>query len=266
MFANNIQLEHLVKYGNKLVLMDACGSLGGFYLVTLLVRDNFRCWIPVGQFWIDNEQSDLYVIAFRKLQEWTNYSWIPQTFLIDGSNIESRAIAQCFDSAQILRCTRHTTQTLKSKRAHVEDVLYDMESAVFAETVTDCQQQIDESIRNCPYDDLKRYIRTKWNIESSYQWSVLHRMNNPLLCEITTINPCESYHSLIRKYTNQRMSLKECTIQIVDLIQKRYRVAADIQSRDQHFISRVATQSYQELSTWPLPFQLRCGSLSQEYS
>ena len=100
-FANNIQLEHLVKYGNKLVLMDACGSLGGFYLVTLLVRDNFRCWIPVGQFWIDNEQSDLYVIAFRKLQEWTNYSWIPQTFLIDGSNIESRAIAQCFDSAQI---------------------------------------------------------------------------------------------------------------------------------------------------------------------
>jgi hypothetical protein len=32
--------------------------------------------------------------------------------------------------------------TLKSKLAHVEEVLYHMESAVFAETVTDCQQLI----------------------------------------------------------------------------------------------------------------------------
>jgi hypothetical protein len=144
---------------------------------------------------------------------------------------------QSFDSVRILRCTRHTTQTLKLKLAHVEEVLYHMEAAVFAETVTDCQQNIDESIRNCPYDDLKRYIRTKWSIESSYQWSVHHRMDIPLLCEITTINPCESYHSLIRKYTNPRMSLKECTVQIIDLIQKRYRSARDMQSKNIDFIS-----------------------------
>lgn len=147
-FANSVQLEHLVKYGNKLVLMDACGSLGGFYLVTLVVRDNLRCWIPAGQFWIETEHSDLYVIAFRKLQEWANHLWMPKTFLIDGSNIEAKAIERSFDSIQILRCTRHITQILKAKLAHVEDVLYHMESAVFAESVTDCLHHIDENPQN----------------------------------------------------------------------------------------------------------------------
>ena len=105
----------MVKYGNQPILMDACGSLGGFYLVTLVARDNFRCWVPVGQFWTEKEHSDLYVLAFHKLEEWTNHLWIPQTFLIDGSNIDSKAIELCFDSIRIFRCTRHTTQTLKAK-------------------------------------------------------------------------------------------------------------------------------------------------------
>jgi hypothetical protein len=30
-FANKEQLNHLVKYGHRLVLMDACGSLGGCF-------------------------------------------------------------------------------------------------------------------------------------------------------------------------------------------------------------------------------------------
>ena len=47
-FANCSQLHQLITYGNELVLMDACGSLAGNFLVTLLIRNNLRCWIPCG--------------------------------------------------------------------------------------------------------------------------------------------------------------------------------------------------------------------------
>ena len=38
-----------------------------------------------------------------------------------------------------------------------------------------------------------------------------------MLREITTINASESYHSMVRTYTNIRMKLPECTIQIISL-------------------------------------------------
>ena len=165
-FANNDQLQHLELYGNELVLMDACGSLAGYYLVTLLVRDNFRCWIPGGQFLITKEHSDLYIFAFNTLAQWTNNRWNPSTFLIDGSKIEMKAIAQKFNRARVLRCTRHSTENLKSKLSHVEEVLYHMEKAVFAESLSECQANIQESISKCPYADLKRYLLSKWTWQS----------------------------------------------------------------------------------------------------
>ena len=50
-------------------------------------------------------------------------------------------------------------------------------------------------------------------------------MDIPLFREITTINPIESYHSMVRRYTNNNMNLKECTFNIVKLIEKRYETA-----------------------------------------
>ena len=60
-FANEMQLHHLVKFGSKLLLMDAC-NFADRHLVTLLVRDNLRCWVPAAQFWISQEHSDLYAL------------------------------------------------------------------------------------------------------------------------------------------------------------------------------------------------------------
>jgi hypothetical protein len=43
----------------------------------MMVRDNFRCWVPAGQFWIEKEHNDFYIEAFQLLQEWTNGMWNP---------------------------------------------------------------------------------------------------------------------------------------------------------------------------------------------
>jgi hypothetical protein len=259
-FANKEQLNHLVKYGNRLVLMDACGSLGGFYLVTMLVRDNFRCWLPAGQFWIEKEHSEFYIHSFQLLREWTNGMWNPKSFLIDGSNIEAKAIEHNFAGVNILRCTRHTTQSLKTRLSHAEDVMYHMQTAVFAETLADCQYHLNESLKHCPYEDLKRYIKSQWTLESSGQWSLYARKGFPLVGEITTINPCESYHSLVRLCTDSSMSLLDCTGQILTLIKKRFNNAADAKALDHHSISSVAVHNYHELEIWPLPYQLLVGA------
>jgi hypothetical protein len=137
--------------------------------------------LPADQFWIENEHSEFYIQAFQLMREWTN----GKSFLIDGSNIEAKAVEHNFAGVNILRCTRHTAQSLKTRLSHAEDV-----TAVFAETLADCQYHLIESLKHCPYEDLKRYIKSQWTLESSRQWSLYARQDLPLVGEITTINPC----------------------------------------------------------------------------
>ena len=56
--------------------------------------------------------------------QWTQHRWSPTAFSIDGSNIELKAIERKFGRARVLRCTRDSTENLKVKLFHVEDVLY----------------------------------------------------------------------------------------------------------------------------------------------
>ncbi|KAI8914169.1 hypothetical protein EDD86DRAFT_80962 [Gorgonomyces haynaldii] len=235
--------------------MDACGSLANIYLVTLLFRDGFRCWLPAAQFWISKEHGDLYVQALKTLQDWTGQRWHPSAFLIHGSSIEARAIGQCFHSSRILRCTRHSTQTLKSKLSHIDDLMYLMERAIFAETQAECHRYIQECLEKCPYAELRRYVLTAWNVESSHIWSLHSRLDTPILREITTINACESYHSLVRQCTNRRMDMKECTVQIIQLIGRRYDSACEVHLENESRITRAAFHVYPEPASWTLPYQ-----------
>ena len=95
-FANCSLIHQLITCGNELVLMDACGSLAGNFLVTLLIRNNLRCWIPWRQFWISKEHSDLYSFALD-VESVGSYC-----VLIDGSKIESKAIESVFGNTRVL--------------------------------------------------------------------------------------------------------------------------------------------------------------------
>ena len=144
----------------------------------------------------------IYSICTQNLVEWTEQQWRPSAFLIDRSNIESKAVQRTFRGARILRCTRHSTKNLKAKLSHVEEALYHTEKAIFAGSLSDCPQNIQESINKCPYSDLKRYLLSKWTVEPSYSWSLHGRLDTPMLREITTINPSESYH-YIHEHKNE---------------------------------------------------------------
>ena len=259
LFANETQLHHLVKFGSNLLLMDAC-NLSSRYLVTLMVRDNLRSWVPAAQFWISHEHADLYEIALKTLCEWTNHNWNPSAFLIDGSSIEACATRRCFLRAKILRCTRHSTETIRTKLSHIEDIRYNMDRAIFAQSRAECNFYIQESLKLCPYADLKRYIQSTWSIETSHIWSMYSRLEVPILREVTTINPLESFHSLIRRHTNQKMNVKECTVQLLGLIKQRFEASSNVQLENEINISRVAQDTYPQLRDWTLPYQELVGN------
>ena len=85
-------------------------------------------------------------------------------------------------------------------------------------------------------------------------------MDTPLLREITTINPIESYHSMVRRCTNSNMNLKEFTFNIVALIEKRYETAQQVQSDSNNKVSRVAALFYNQMKSWPLLCQILVGN------
>ena len=68
--------------------------------------------------------------------DWTSNRWDPTAFLIDGSKIES-----VFGNTRVLKYTRHSTETLRVKLSHGEEVLFYMKKAVFAENLSDCQKR-----------------------------------------------------------------------------------------------------------------------------
>jgi hypothetical protein len=255
-FATTTQLKNLVLYGNKMILMDACFLKANCYIVTLLIRNKLRCWLPAAQFFVTAENHELYCLAFNRLLVWTTMLWKPEAILIDGSAVESKAIQKCFPNAFIGTCTRHSLQTLRLKLSHVEEVFYYLERALFAETAEVCSWNIMESIKRCPYDDLKRYIRTKWNPVSSARWSIYSRLFSPVLREVTTINACESYHALIRKVIPKDANLLEISQGIGNLINRRYNSASEAVSLDKEMTSDIAKRLYPQIKSWPLSYQL----------
>ena len=64
---------------------------------------------------------------------------------------------------------------------------------------------------------------------------------------------------MVRRYTNSNMNLKECTCNIVALIEKRYETAQQMQSDSNNKVSRVAALVYNQMESWPLPYQILVG-------
>ena len=135
-----------------------------------------------------------------------------------------------------------------------------MDRAIFAQSQAECNFYIQESLKLCPYADLRRYIQSTWSIETSRIWSMYSRLDVPILREVTTINPIESFHSLIRQHTNQKMCINECTVQLLELIKQRYEESRKVHLENEISISRFAQDTYPQLRDWALPYQELVGS------
>ncbi|PKC03132.1 hypothetical protein RhiirA5_503625 [Rhizophagus irregularis] len=76
-----------------------------------------------------------------------------------------------------------------------------MIAAMHKRTKISCKKLIQEAINNCPVPTIQNYIRRNY-MRNTQQWALWACQHFPLLLQVTSTNPLESYHSELKRKTS----------------------------------------------------------------
>lgn len=146
-FAKEHRLDSLRSRG-YLSLMDSTHKTNylGWYLYTILIRDEHDSGIPCAHILTDGEDSQILAAGLRMIKQWCNLGraqskhWTPQYFLTDDSVAEQLAVQKAFrgihegelDVKHIL-CQVHSDRTLR-KRVPVREIQDEIRAALYRRT------------------------------------------------------------------------------------------------------------------------------------
>jgi hypothetical protein len=77
-----------------------------------------------------------------------------------------------------------------------------MIEAMHKTTRIGCEEVIHQAIRSCAIPSVVNYIE-KYCLDTTRQWALHARQHSPLLLQVTTTNPLESYHSELKRQTSR---------------------------------------------------------------
>ena len=221
-------LEALKKYG-YFAIMDATHKTvrWGWNLFTIMVRDGYGSWLPTACFFTEQQTGRVISACLRVIIKWcgglgSSESWALRYLVTDDSAAEQNAVRDAFGHhedgsprVQHLLCTKHSWETLKRNiPAHNPECLRHMGDALFARrTEQGCRQSVEAAIA-CAYSQrVADYLRNNW-LADTRPWARWVRDPIPLLCQITTTNPVEGWHS---KLKNAEAGLKQMMSRSWDL-------------------------------------------------
>ena len=81
-----------------------------------------------------------------------------------------------------------------------------MLQAMYKLTHIGCKQLIHQAIMKLSTESKKNYIRRYW-LGNSAKWAIWSRQHSPLLLQITSTSPVESYHAVLKKNGDSSFSL-----------------------------------------------------------
>ncbi|PKY34821.1 hypothetical protein RhiirB3_476066 [Rhizophagus irregularis] len=73
--------------------------------------------------------------------------------------------------------------------------------AMHKRTRIGCEKLTQEAINNCPVPTIQNYIRRNY-MRNTQQWALWACQHSPLLLQVTSTNPLESYHSELKRKTS----------------------------------------------------------------
>ena len=211
-FAHPEQLKKLLHHG-WLTLIDSTHKTNRYdwRLFTLYIRDSYGCWDAGAHFLVSNEDSDTIAKALKIVRE-KYCQWTPRYILSDQSSIEAKSIKKVFpglnggeQECEIILCTVHIMRIWMTK-------IYDkktrdiMVTAMHKRTKIGCEKLIQDAINACPIPTIKNYIRRNY-MKNTSQWALWARQHSPLLLQVTSTNPLESYHSELKRETSSSYGL-----------------------------------------------------------
>jgi hypothetical protein len=206
-FAHPEQLKKLERHG-WLTLMDSTHKTNrhDWRLFTLYVRDTYGCWNPGAHFLVSSEDGDTVAEALTIIRN-KYCCWSPRYILSDHSNIEARSIKKTFpgitageQECQVLLCVVHVMRTWMQK-IHEKKTCETMIAAMHKRTKIGCDSLIQDAINHCSVPSIQNYIKRNY-MKNTEKWSLWARQHSPLLLQVTSTNPIESFHSELKKTTS----------------------------------------------------------------
>src|SRR4051812_30156404 len=76
-----------------------------------------------------------------------------------------------------------------------------MNVAMHKRTKIGCEKLVQDAINNCAIPAIRNYIKRNY-MKNTQQWALWARQHSPLLLQVTSTNPLESYHSELKRSTS----------------------------------------------------------------
>ncbi|GES83591.1 hypothetical protein GLOIN_2v1777773 [Rhizophagus clarus] len=226
-FIHPNQINNLEQYG-WLTLIDSTHKTNryDFRLFTLHIRNTYGYWDVGAHFFVSNEDCDTVSKALKIIRKFGN-RWKPRYFLADQSHVEANSIKIAFpglkygeQECDVIFCTVHVMRTWMSK-IYDSKTRQKMIQAMHKITKVGCESIIQQAIDECPVPTIKQYIKRNF-MKNTHQWALWARQHSPLLLQVTTTNPLESYHSELKKSTSPKYGLIGACHKIVALDEKKH--------------------------------------------
>lgn len=211
-FAHPEQLKKLERYG-WLTLIDSTHKTNRYdwRLFTLYIRDTYGCWDVGAHFFVSSENCDTVSKALRIIRN-ICCRWSPRYILSDQSSIEAKSIREVFpgikageQECETIFCIVHVMRTWMTKiyDKKIRDVMI---AAMHKKTRIGCEALIQDAINNCAVPAIQNYIKRNY-LKNTQQWALWARQHSPLLLQITSTNPLESYHSELKVLSSSKHGL-----------------------------------------------------------
>lgn len=206
-FSHPEQFKKL-QYHGWLTLIDSTHKTNRYdwRLFTLYIRDSYSCWDVGTHFFVSNEDGDTIAKALQIVRE-KYCQWTPRYILSDQSSIEARSIKKAFpglnegeQECEIILCTVHIMRVWMSK-IYDKKTRDSMIAAMHKKTKIGCEKLIEDAVNSCPVPAIKNYIKRNY-MKNTSQWALWAQQHSPLLLQVTSTNPLESYHSELKSRTS----------------------------------------------------------------
>ncbi|CAB4432297.1 unnamed protein product [Rhizophagus irregularis] len=262
-FAHPTQLEKLRSHG-WLTLIDSTHKTNKYdwRLFTLYVRDTYGCWNVGAHFFVSNEDCDTVSEALKIVRS-SFCRWIPRYILSDQSSIEAKAIKKAFpgisageQECEVILCVVHVIRMWMTKiyEKQTRDV---MNAAMHKRTKIGCEKLVQDAINDCPVLTIQNYIKRNF-MKNTQQWGLWARQHLPLLLQVTSTNPLESYHSELKRLTSSSHGLIGAVHNTVDVdfkkISEAERAAFEFRTKKISAYS-VDNDIIEEIHKFPFPLQ-----------
>ncbi|KAI9099344.1 hypothetical protein DFS34DRAFT_602893 [Phlyctochytrium arcticum] len=182
---------------------------------------------------------------------------------VDQSNIEKNGIMLAFpgmsageEEVKVRYCKVHVARTLMRRIGTHKPTYAKMLQAINKTTMIGATGLLREAIRDAP-EKLADYLEKNWTNPAELDcWTMAARQHSPTLLQVTSTNPLESYHRLVKADTNcgRFSSIQKACVGLCKVNTQR-RLEAD--RAEILFRSKVLkdTEDHPNIARFPLPIQ-----------